>query len=85
MINKELTNEAVLIELNRLKTDSRPTIDFDRRCKAIDRAKKAVYKQIPHKPAVNINESLWRCSKCKVLISVGSPYCSSCGQALDWS
>ena len=37
-----LTPEAVMIELNRIKTDTRPTIDFDRRNAALDYAKQAV-------------------------------------------
>lgn len=50
--------------------------------KAYDMAVKALMKQMPRKP-VNISNFLYTCPTCG-LISSGSTYCHSCGQALDW-
>ena len=86
MNNKKITDEAVMIELNRLKTDTYPTTDFDRRDAALERAKQAVRKQIPRKPEP---EPKWygvgRCPTCRaVFCDASTNYCGNCGQALDW-
>lgn len=76
-----LTPEAVMIELNRIKTDTRPTIDFDRRNAALDYAKRAVRKQIPRKPLPgDINGRVCPCCGSQLLDN----FCGNCGQALDW-
>ena len=91
MNHKELTPEAVMIELNRLKTDTYPTTDFDRRDAALDRAKQAVRKRIPRKPDLKPkplkNETFWwQCPSCKAHMHTNTMhnFCHHCGQALDW-
>lgn len=80
MNHKELTPEAVMIELNRLKTDTYPTTDFYRRSAALERAKRAVRKQIPRKP-----ENGYCCPSCGITNINIFNFCIHCGQALDWS
>ena len=77
-----LTPEAVMIELNRIKTDTRPTIDFDRRNAALERAKRAVRKtEIKMKPVPgDINGKMCPCCGSQLLDN----FCGNCGQALDW-
>lgn len=96
MNHKELTPEAVMIELNRLKTDTYPTTDFDRRSAALERAKRAVRKvEIKMKVISDGTDDMdfTRCPCCEsILGQVGDIYfedcypkhCEHCGQALDW-
>ncbi len=88
----ELTLEAAIIELNRIKTDTYPTTDFDRRNAALERAKQAVRKQIPRKPKEQYYENqsgengyklFCQCCDARVF-EVSDNYCPECGQALDW-
>ena len=83
-----LTPEAVMIELNRLKTDTRPTTDFDRRSAALERAKRAVRKtEIKMKPEVVLaadNTLSTRCPVCDCEFTLLYNFCFNCGQALDW-
>lgn len=89
MNHKELTPEAVMIELNRLKTDTYPTTDFYRRSEALERAKRAVRKaEIAMKP---VNDGAFgRCPVCcyefnsELVSEYNIKCCPSCGQALDW-
>ena len=82
MNHKELTPEAVMIELNRLKTDTYPTTDFYRRSAALERAKRAVRKaEIAMKPLPgDINGRVCPCCDSQLLDN----YCGNCGQKLDW-
>ena len=78
-----LTDEAVMIELNRIKTDTYPTTDFDRRDAALERAKQAVRKQIPRK--VKKTMGFYECPVCESFFADDSrKYCYHCGQALRW-
>ena len=86
MDHKELTPEAVMIELNRLKTDTYPTTDFYRRSVALERAKRAVRKtEIKMKP-IPCFEGGVECSVCGTTVGDNDTehYCFNCGQALDW-
>lgn len=94
----EMTIEAAMIELNRLKTEERMDIDRDRLTAAIDVLKDAAQFRIKRKPEKIIDYvkkySLvsrsfviaGRCPCCDndTIISAEN-YCSHCGQALDWS
>ena len=94
----EMTIEAAMIELNRLKTTERMDIDRDRLTAAIDVLKDAAQFRIKRKPEKTIDyvEKLslvsmsfvigGRCPCCDndTIISAEN-YCSQCGQALDWS
>ena len=83
----KLTPEAVMIELNRLKTDSRPTTDFDRRNIALERAKQAARFRIPRKPEIeNRYYGVGRCPTCRAVFRDRTTnFCGNCGQAIDWS
>ena len=92
----EMTIEAAMIELNRLKTTERMDIDRDRMAAAIDVLKDAAQFRIKKKPNLKRYEGLllglgetyqeFFCPQCssKVLV-ICCDYCPSCGQALDWS
>lgn len=92
----ELTLEAAIIELNRLKTTERMYINRERLIAAIDTLKDAARFRIKRKPVAEGTDDMdfYLCPNCKV--SVGSlddtfemnqesKYCYHCGQALDWS
>ena len=93
----EMTIEAAMIELNRLKTEERMDIDRERMTAAIDVVKDAAQFRIKRKPEKIIDYvekySLvsrsfviaGRCPCCDndTIISA-EKYCSKCGQALDW-
>lgn len=87
----EMTIEAAMIELNRLKTTERMDIDRDRMTAAIDRLVKAARKQIPQKPKheeFKDGSGVVKCPICDTSEGVCNyePYfCPECGQALDWS
>ena len=88
MNHKELTPEAVMIELNRLKTDTYPTTDFYRRDAALERAKRAVRKtEIKMKPIPD-SEGSFKCPTCgvafNIFISYEDRHCYNCGQKLNW-
>ena len=85
MNHKELTPEAVMIELNRLKTDTYPTTDFYRRSAALERAKRAVRKtEIKMKPVEHDFKIAFCCPNCGEKFLICNNYCPECGQALDW-
>ena len=93
----ELTIEAAIIELNRLKTTERMDIDRERMTAAIDVLKDAAKFRIKRQPEKIIDYvkkySLvsrsfviaGRCPCCDndTIISAEN-YCGNCGQALDW-
>ena len=89
----EMTIEAAMIELNRLKTEERMDIDRDRMTAAIDVLKDAAQFRIKRKlNRVLLNnwikrqaEFRFRCSRCNFEVTqITDDYCPNCGQALDW-
>jgi len=90
----ELTIEAAIIELNRLKTTERMEIDRERLTAAIDTLKDAAQFRIKRKPEKvllrnpfkDYFESGYCCSRCDYEVTqMSDDYCPTCGQALDWS
>ena len=52
----------------------------------LGKSKEALEKQIPKKPLfIDGDYDLPLCSECKNVVEDNEPYCSVCGQALDWS
>ena len=83
----EMTIEAAIIELNRLKTTERMDIDRDRMTAAIDVLKDAAQFRIKRKLVENVEGGL-ECSVCGTTIDVCPSiehFCFNCGQAIDWS
>ena len=84
----EMTIEAAMIELNRLKTTERMDIDRERLTAAIDVLKDAAQFRIRRKLVGNEEGGL-ECSVCGTTIDVcpnfEEHFCYNCGQALDWS
>lgn len=84
----EMTIEAAMIELNRLKTTERMDIDRDRLTAAIDVLKDAAQFRIRRKLVENVEGGL-ECSVCGTTIDVcpnfEEHFCFNCGQALDWN
>lgn len=90
----ELTIEAAMIELNRLKTTERIDIDRERLTAAIDVLKDAAQFRIKRKPNLKCYKALplglgktyqeFFCPQCGSKI-ICCDYCLICGQALDWS
>lgn len=85
----EMTYEAAIIELNRLKSQERMDIDRERLTAAIDKLTEAGRKQIPRKPEIDkylITKRLEvLCSSCEAIALMNDNFCYNCGQALDWS
>ena len=88
----EMTIEAAIIELNRLKSQERMDIDRERLNAAIDKLIGAARYQIKRK--VVIYNGLDLCPNCRKILGTTAmrglsaqylPYCIKCGQALDWS
>ena len=85
----EMTIEAAIIELNRLKTTERMDIDRDRLTAAVRVVLAAAKYRIPQKPEKS--KSCWAvlseevCPTCKYKVLHGQRFCAHCGQALDWS
>lgn len=89
----EMTIEAAMIELNRLKTTERMEIDRERLTAAIDVVKGAAQFRIKRKPERVLTLSPRRnrfeyrcvCDRCKVEVDqITDDYCPTCGQAIDW-
>ena len=94
----EMTYEAAIIELNRLKSQERMDIDRERMTAAIDKLIGAARYQIKQKPIqvksiVKGYQTEFRCPSCGELVYLiddkETPftkfsYCLSCGQAIDW-
>ena len=90
----EMTYEAAIIELNRLKSQERMDIDRERLTAAIDKLTEAGRFRIKRKPKKvllrNPRKSCFEygcvCDRCKhEVIQITDDYCPICGQALDWS
>jgi len=88
----EMTYEAAIIELNRLKSQERRDIDRARLGAAIDKLTEAGRYQIKRK--VVIYNELDLCPNCRKVLGGNAhrrlsayrmPHCYKCGQALDWS
>ena len=83
----ELTIEAAMIEMNRLKTTERMDIDRDRMTAAIDVLKDAAQFRIKRKP-INPTYGNIKCDCPNCFSSVyyaTDLFCRKCGQALDWA
>lgn len=84
----EMTLEAAMIELNRLKTTERMDIDRDRMSTAIDVLKDAARFRIK-RMLVGNEEGGLECPACGTTIdyfpNCEEHFCYNCGQALDWS
>ena len=92
----ELTIEAAMIELNRLKTEERMDIDRERMTAAIDVLKDAAQFRIKKKPNLKRYKAppfgrgkIYQDSFClqcdSRIFEICSDFCPECGQALDWS
>ena len=84
----EMTIEAAIIELNRLKSQERMDIDRERLGAAIDRLVEAARLRIKQKPVPEPEFCYGNgcCPNCRVyFIDKSTHYCGNCGQALDWS
>lgn len=89
----EMTIEAAIIELNRLKSQERMDIDRERMNAAIDKLIGAARLQIERK--IVIHKGLDLCPNCRKSFGKDTvrrklsawymPHCNKCGQALDWS
>lgn len=81
----EMTYEAAIIELNRLKSQERMDIDRERMGAAIDKLTEAGRYRIPRKPDNDGFYSPLVCRACNCLVRESYTFCPDCGQALDWS
>lgn len=92
----EMTIEAAMIELNRLKTTERIDIDRDRMTAAIDLLKDAAQFRIKKKPNLKRYKAppfgrgkIYQdsfCPQCESRIfEICSDFCHKFGQALDWN
>ncbi len=84
----EMTLEAAMIELNRLKTTERMDIDRDRMTAAIDVLKDAAQFRIKREPMPEPEYCYGNgcCPNCHAyFLDKLTNYCGNCGQALDWS
>ena len=89
----EMTIEAAIIELNRLKSQERMDIDRERLNAAIDKLIGAARYRIKRAPKTRYYENQSSgndykpfCSRCgSRVFDISDNYCPECGQALDWS
>ena len=92
----EMTIEAAIIELNRLKTTERMDIDRERLTAAIDVVKDAAQFRIRREPIEKEHgvrqtplgtkpRTFLCCPNCECVASPLQGFCPECGQALDWS
>lgn len=84
----EMTIEAAMIELNRLKTEERMDIDRERMTAAIDVLKDAAQFRIRRKPMPEPEFCYGNgcCPNCRAyFLDKSTDFCGNCGQALDWS
>lgn len=87
-MSTEMTYEAAIIELNRLKSQERMDIDRERLNAAIDKLTEAGRFRIKRKPAPEPEFcfGIGCCPNCRVLfINKSKNVCGNCGQAIDWS
>lgn len=91
----EMTIEAAMIELNRLKSEERMEIDRERLAAAIGVMKDAAQFRIKREPirkcylaptpkGHKISMDFY-CPNCEGEIKVCFVFCPHCGQSLDWS
>jgi len=88
----ELTIEAAIIELNRLKSQERMDIDRERLNAAIDKLIGAARYRIKQAPKTQYYENQSGengykpfCPRCDSRVfEISDNYCPECGQALDW-
>ena len=87
----EMTYEAAIIELNRLKSQERMDIDRERLGAAIDVLKDAARFRIKREANKQIFGDVcahwigYRCAQCSAIVSDFQSFCDACGQAIDWS
>ena len=89
----EMTIEAAIIELNRLKSQERMDIDRERLNAAIDKLIGAARYRIKRAPKTRYYENQSSgndykpfCSRCgSRVFDISDNYFPECGQALDWS
>lgn len=81
----EMTLEAAMIELNRLKTTERMDIDRDRMTAAINTLFATAHFRIKKKPDNDGYHEPFCCITCNGIVFEEQAFCPSCGQALDWS
>ncbi len=84
----EMTIEAAIIELNRLKSQERMDIDRERITAAIDVLKDAARFRIKRKPISEPEPCYGNgcCPNCRVcFLDKSRKYCGNCGQALVWN
>lgn len=84
----EITIEAAIIELNRLKSQERMDIDRERLNAAIDKLTEAGRFRIKRKPIPEPEPCYENgcCPNCRAcFLDKSRKYCGNCGQALDWS
>lgn len=91
----EMTIEAAIIELNRLKTTERMDVDRERLTAAIDVLKDAAQFRIKREPIRNeyevkttfgmMKNTYMCCPNCECVASPFHDFCPECGQACDWS
>ena len=91
-MSTEMTYEAAIIELNRLKSQERMDIDRERMIAAVDTLIKEARYRVKRK--VDIDHYMYKCPSCGYLIGYDNDrrkliywdlhYCKTCGQALDW-
>lgn len=84
----EMTIEAAMIELNRLKSQERMDIDRERLTAAIDVVKYAAQFRIRRKPMPEPEYCYGNgcCPNCRAyFLDKSTDFCGNCGQALDWS
>ena len=84
----EITIEAAMIELNRLKATERMDIDRERMTAAVDVLKDAARFRIKRKPIPEPEPCYGNgcCPNCRAcFLDKSRKYCGNCGQALDWS
>ena len=90
-MQNEMTIEAAIIELNRLKAQERMDIDRERLTAAIDVLKDAAQFRIKRKPMkqkfgyVGAPWIGYNCAQCNAIVDGYQSFCDACGQALDWS
>ena len=85
----EMTIEAAIIELNRLKSQERMDIDRERLNAAIDTLTKAARYRIPQKAhrdfEISLNFDGARCPLCEFTVDrYENRFCGHCGQAIDY-
>lgn len=92
----EMTYEAAIIELNRLKSQERMDIDRERLGAAVERLVEAARFRIKRKPVAEGSDDMdyYLCPQCKNPVgdiadlyeqNKSVRFCRKCGQALDWS